>query len=338
MTDPLSRRNFLRLSAIAGITIGMEKQAEGMGLFNGPSGLRVGIIGLDVSHSVVFTKLLNAPDAPKEYGGYKVVAAYPKGSNDIATSTSRIPEFTKQVQALGVTIVTSVDELLGMVDVVMLNTNDGRLHLRQAIQVFKSGKRMFIDKPFAADLKDVAAIFKMADSYHLPVFSASSLRYMENRNALKPDQIGEILGVDTYSPATLEKTHTDLFWYGIHGVEMLYTLLGTGCKTVRRIYTPNTDIVIGSWPGNRLGTFRGTRTGPHDYGGIVFGEKATVPIQPANGFDGLMRDIIRFFQTGKSPVPAAETMEIYAFMQAADESKKQGGAVIEISDVMKTVS
>lgn len=336
MTGSLNRRHFLRLSAIAGITLGMESQVNGMELSNEP-GLRVGIIGLDVSHSVVFTKLLNDPAASKEYGGYKVVAAYPKGSNDIVTSTSRMPEFTAQVQALGVKIVTSVEELLGMVDVVMLNTNDGRLHLQQAMQVFRSGKRMFIDKPFAANLQDVAAIFKMADKYHVPVFSSSSLRYMENRNALMPDQIGKILGVDTYSPATLEKTHTDLFWYGIHGVEMLYTLLGTGCQTVRRVFTPNTDIVIGSWADNRLGTYRGTRTGPHDYGGIVFGEKATVPIQPANGFTGLLKEITRFFKTGQSPVPAAETMEIYAFMAAADESKKQGGAPVAISDVMKTI-
>jgi len=340
MTTLLNRRHFVKIAAVAGITAGFSEHINATLLSgkNNVTGLRVGIIGLDVSHSVAFTKLLNDPAAPAEYGGYKVVAAYPKGSNDIAFSVNRIPEFTKAVESMGVEIVSSINELLNKVDVILLNTNDGRLHLEQALAVFRAGKRVFIDKPFAASLPQVAAIFNAAQNYKVPVFSSSSLRYIENRLQLTPDKIGKILGADTYSPATIEKTHTDLFWYGVHGVEMLYTLLGTGCKKVRRIYTEDTDVVIGTWTDNRLGTFRGTRTGPHEYGGIVFGEKGTVAIQPAIGFGALMKEIIRFFQTGITPVTPAETLEIYAFMEAADESKRRGGAEINMDDIMANIS
>ena len=336
MSKPIDRRSFVKTVAVAAAVTGISMQVNAAVLYREKPqrGLRVGIIGLDVSHSVAFTKLLNNAINDAEYGGYRVVAAYPPGSSDIAFSVSRIPEFTKAVAAMGVEIVSSIADLLRKVDVVMLNTNDGRLHLEQVLPVFKAGKRVFIDKPLAASLTDVAAIFRASSQYKVPVFSSSSLRYIENRQELTPEKIGLIHGADTYSPATIEKTHADLFWYGIHGVEMLYTLLGTGCLEVRRIYTPDADIVTGTWKDGRLGTFRGTRNGPHAYGGTVFAEKAVVTIEPAKGFTSLLKEMVTFFQTGKSPVTAAETLEIYAFMEAADESKRKGGAAVRIADVM----
>jgi predicted dehydrogenase len=339
MKKSFRRRHFIKLAAIGGSSLFFSKRANGM-FQDGKkiaSGTRVGIIGLDVSHSVAFTKLLNSADAPPAFGGYKVVAAYPKGSNDIAVSVNRIPEFTKAVAEMGVEIVSSIDDLLTKVDVVLLNTNDGRLHLEQVLPVLKAGKRVFIDKPFAASLSDVAAIFNLSKKDNVPVFSSSSMRYMANAQMLTADKIGAIIGVDTYSPSMIEKTHADLFWYGVHGVEMLYTLMGTGCLQVQRVYTPDTDVVTGIWPNGRIGTFRGTRTGPHNYGGTVFGEKAISIIQPAKGFDSLMVEIIHFFQTGIPPVSPAETLELYAFMEAADESKRRGGAAVTLAETLKKI-
>jgi hypothetical protein len=349
MQTMYNRRNFIRLGtgvvtavAAAGSVSAAPFISTKTPQFAGASfrqqvsaGLRVGIIGLDVSHSVAFTKLLNTENAPADYGGYKVVAAYPQGSHDISFSVDRIPEFTKTVSAMGVEIVSSVDDLISKVDVVLLNTNDGRLHLEQVLPVLKAGKRVFINKPMAASLEDLKAIFVASKKYNVPVFSSSSMRYMENKTALLSVQTGNILGVDTYSPATIEHTHPDLYWYGIHGVEMLFTLMGKGCKEVRRIYTPDADIVTGTWIDNRIGTFRGTRKGPHQYGGTVFGEKAVVPIVPAKGFAGLMTEIVHYFQTGVSPVSPEETFEIYAFMQAADESRKLGGAAVALANSYK---
>ncbi|HTD94961.1 MAG TPA: Gfo/Idh/MocA family oxidoreductase, partial [Chitinophagaceae bacterium] len=241
------------------------------------------------------------------------------------------PQFMKEVRDMGVEIVASIDELLSKTDAILLNTNDGRLHLEQALPVLKAGKRMFIDKPLAASLPDVLAIFAAAEKYHCPVFSSSSLRYIENASGIGMDQIGKIMGADTYSPATIEKTHPDLFWYGIHGVELLYTAMGTGCSTVVRISENETDVVVGTWRDGRLGTFRGTRTGPHEYGGIVFGEKGIVRLQPPNGYGSLLQKITGFFDTGIPPVSPAETIEIYTFMEAAGESKRQNGLAVGLT-------
>jgi hypothetical protein len=335
MKNKLRRREFIKTTTFGGIGLGLAGQSF---LINDTVfflGGKVGIIGLDTSHSTAFTRALNDPAASPEFGGYKVVAAYPRGSNDIKSSVDRIPGYTDEVKKLGVEIVSSIEELLPKVDVILLETNDGRLHLEQALQVLKAGKRMFIDKPVAASLTDAMAIFEAAKHYNVPVFSSSSLRYIAGAKEIREGSLGKVLGADVYSPATIEKTHPDLFWYGVHGVETLFTVMGTGCKTVVRTYTDNTDMVVGTWNENRIGTFRGIRYGKADYGGTVFGEKGIGVLGKYSGYNLLLAEIIKFFQTGIVPVNPEETTEIFAFMAAAEESKLSGGLPVELEKVIR---
>lgn len=341
MTNAYNRRKFIRKSAFAGagFTLANSLQSfSALPLKNAPENKRIGMIGLDTSHCVAFTKALNATDAGSEYDGYKIVAAYPKGSNDIQSSVERIAGYTEEVKKLGVEITGSIDELLSKVDVVVLETNDGRLHLEQALQVFKAGKPVFIDKPVAASLADAIAIFKAAEMYKVPVFSSSSLRYAPTvQEAINGKKVGKILGADTFSPLKIEKTHPDLFWYGIHGVEILYTLMGTGCKQVSRIHSNGNDIVIGVWEDDRIGTFRGIESGKLEYGGTVFGDKGVVPVGPHVGYNPLLLKIIEFFENRVPPVQAKDTIEICAFMEAADESKKNNGQPINIAAMFERI-
>lgn len=293
------------------------------------------MIGLDTSHSTAFTEILNDAEAKPDVAGYRVVAAYPHGSADIESSVSRIPRYTEAVKKMGVEIVDSIAELLARVDVVLLETNDGRPHLAQALEVIEAGKPLFIDKPVAGSLVDAVKIYDAAKRRGVPVFSSSSLRYMEAAQAIRQGSIGEVRGADAYSPAVLEPTHPDLFWYGIHGVETLYTVMGTGCETVQRIFTDETDVVIGHWADGRIGTFRGIRDGQLGYGGTAFGTEGIAPIGPYTGYRPLVTVIIAFFRTGQAPVSPEETLEIYTFMEAADESKRRGGAPVKLADVLE---
>jgi hypothetical protein len=335
MISKFNRRDFVKTASLGGISLGMAGRLEPLSGVSKSDGKRAGIIGLDTSHSIAFTKALNGPDALPELGGYKIVAAYPKGSSDIKSSADRIPGYTEDVKKMGVEIVNSIEELLTKVDVVFLETNDGRPHLEQAVQVFKTGKRMFIDKPITASLQDAISIFRAAEKYNVPVFSSSSVRFESITQEIANGRIGKVLGAETYSPATIEKTHPDLFWYGIHGVESLFTLMGTGCKSVSRTYTENTDMVIGVWNDDRIGTFRGTRSGIYYLGGIAFGEKENLILGQEAGYNPLLVKIIEFFNTGIVPVKSEETLEIYAFMAAAEESKLNGGASVYIEKVME---
>ncbi|MFA6945757.1 MAG: Gfo/Idh/MocA family oxidoreductase [Pedobacter sp.] len=343
MKTEQNRRTFIRTTALAaaGIGIGANSFAEGLypminkGVL---AGTRIGIIGLDTSHVIAFTKALNGPDPSPEYNGFKVVAAYPHGSKDIKSSYERIPGYIEDVKKLGVEITDSIASLLDKVDFVLLETNDGRLHLEQALQVIKAGKRFFIDKPIAASLADATAIFTAAKKANVGVFSASSLRYSVGAQEIAAGKYGKVLGAETYSPCHLESTHPDLFWYGIHGVESLFTVMGPGCKQVVRISSPDVDVVAGTWNDGRVGTFRGVRSGKLGYGGTVFAEKGTVQIGEYGGYNPLLKQITDFFRTGVVPVSSEETLDMCAFMEAADESKRKGGVPVSLASMYARVS
>jgi predicted dehydrogenase len=296
-------------------------------------GKRIGMLGLDTGHCIAFTQAFNAPDAGDKYRGYKVTAACPKGTELVTEWKDRIPKFTEEVRGQGVEIVDSIDALLGRVDVVLITCIDGNKHLELATPVIKAGKPLFIDKPFIASYSDACAIVEAARKYNTPMFSSSSMRYLTGIENVS-ETTGKITGVDTYAPAAIEPHHPDLFWYGIHGIEILFAVMGAGCKSVRRIYTPETDIVVGVWDDNRLGTYRGMRNGKNAYGATVFGEKNVIHLNKDEGYGPLLVKIAEFYDTKTAPFPVEQTLEIIAFMEAADESKKQGGAEIDLKTIM----
>jgi len=329
-----NRRNFIKTTAVLGVGIGLSGNVAGLNSKT-EKGKRIGMIGLDTGHCEAFTRSLNDPLAGDKFLGYKVVAAYPEGTEEILEWKNKIPEITEKVKNLGVEIVNSIDDLLAKVDVVLITCIDGNQHLEQVMPVFKAGKTVFIDKPFAASLSDAYAISDAAKRYNVPLFSSSSLRYINGAKEIAEGEIGSVIGADAYSPAHIEEHHPDLFWYAVHGVETLFTVMGTGCKSVKRIFTEDTDVVVGVWEDERIGTFRGIRKGAGGYGITVFGEKGISVLNEYSGYEPLLVKICEFYESGKTPISIEETLEIFAFMQAAEESKEKGGVSIDIDSVVK---
>lgn len=292
--------------------------------------IKVGIIGLDTSHVIAFSQMLTDPKASGDLADLKIVAAYPGGSPDLPSSWSRVKKYTDQLRGMHIEIVDSIDELLKKVDVVLLESVDGRPHLAQARPVIAAGKPLFIDKPMAASLADGMEIFRLAKEKKVPCFSASSLRFSSGFQAIrqKKSPLGDAKSCVAWSPMSTEPHHPDLFWYGIHGVEILYTIMGPGCKTVTRVAP---DKVVGVWADGRTGTFMAKK----DYGAEVEGTKGRGVAGKYEGYKPLVLEIARFFKTGQPPVSAEETLELLAFMEAADASKLQGGAPVTIESVMK---
>ena len=283
---------------------------------------RIGIIGLDTSHVTAFTQAINNP--AKNYG-CKVVAGYPGGSPDIDSSRNRVKGYTEELRdKYGVEIVDSIEELCKKVDGVLLESVDGRPHLAQARQVIAARKPLFIDKPLAASLEDAREIARLAKEAGVPWFSTSSLRYGETAVSMKfPDTTG----VTTWGPGPLEEHHyLDLSWYAIHPIEMLYALLGPGCEEVTRISTAGADVVVGRWKGGKIGSVRALRPSGGD-GALVFRPKEVLQSDPKAkaGYGPMLKEIAKFFQTGIPPVPNEETLELFAFMDAAQRSKAAGG-------------
>lgn len=330
-----SRRSFIKKSTAIGAAASLSSMP--FSLLSHPTAdpIKIGIIGLDTSHAPAFTKLFNAENPKPELAGFRVVAAYPYGSRDIKSSADRIPGYIEQVKEWGVEIVDSIGSLLQKVDVVLLETNDGKPHLEQARAVFKAKRPVFIDKPVAGTLADAIKIYQEAEEAGVPIFSSSSLRYQKNVHAVRHEnKVGKVLSCDAYSPATLEPSHPDLFWYGIHGVEILFSAMGPGCETVTRFSTIDSEMVVGTWKDGRIGTFRGMRAGKHDYGGTAFGTDGNIFFGPFEGYEPLVLKIAEFFRTKNPPIDPRETLEIYAFMEAADESKRRGGASVRIDSLL----
>ena len=330
----IKRREFINgLSALsAGVFISGHSNAGSLVPKILPSNIRIGIVGLSV-HSAAFTKLLNDPQKDATLAGCTMNLFYhPKGNADVDFTPEQLQKFESEIVSCGGKRAGSMDELLSQVDAVMIETNDGRPHLTEVMPVFKAGKPVFIDKPVAATLSGVVEIYKNAERYKVPVFSSSALRYIES--AMKINRT-DVLGAFTYSPAPTQASHTDLFWYGIHGVELLYTVMGTGCKEVSHIHsTEKEDLVVGFWENGRVGTFRGIRDGRRDYGGTVFGRNVNVTLGTFGGYKPLVEQVVVFFRTGVPPVSPQETIELYTFMEAAQESRKKGGAKVSIEKIL----
>jgi hypothetical protein len=295
--------------------------------------LRIGLIGLDTSHATAFTEILNDPTAKDHVPGAKVVAAFKGGSSDIESSITRVEGYTTTLRDKhGVEIVDTIQELCSKVDAVMLLSVDGRPHVIQAMPVLAARKPLYIDKPLAGTLRDVHSLVRLANDSKTPFFSSSSLRFAKTSHAVRKGSIGIVTNAWCGSPASLEKTHPDLFWYGVHGCESLFTVMGTGCESVRRGKTADGKIeVVGTWKGGRTGTFREVE----GYQGKAQGSLGSADVGGFDGYAPLVAEAVKFFQTKVAPVPIEETLELFAFMEAADESKRRDGAEVKLSEVVE---
>ena len=301
---------------------------------------KVGVIGLDTSHAIAFTKLMNVTKDP-DCAGFRVTAAYQWGSRDIISATNRYEKYVPQMREMGVEIVLSVSDLLKKVDVVLLETNDGREHLAQAKEVFASGKPVFIDKPLAHNLKDAIKIYEAGKAASAKWFSSSALRYSDVAVKARVGEYGPIRGAALISPSPLEEqgTHNFYTWYGIHGFEPLVTIMGMGVDKVSCFRNDTDDVVNATWKDGRMGELRLMRKS-WIYSGYVLPEKPRDRKNPVivfggyQGYQPLLKEIVKFFRTGIVPVPNEETLEIMAFMEAAEMSAKRGGAPVSIAEAM----
>lgn len=296
--------------------------------------LRAGIIGTDTSHVPAFTAMYNK--AHPEWR-IKVVAAYKGGSPDLPVSADRVEKFAATIHdQYGVEIVGSVEELLAKVDVVLLESVDGRPHLAQVTPVMKAGKRVFIDKPLAASLDDARAIMKLSAETGTPFFSASSYRFHADVPKLRTEA-AKATKVQASSPFNKLAFHPDLYFYGIHGVEALYAVMGRGCVSVSRKSEKSSDVTTGKWADGRVGVYHGLLGKGEKLPILRVWDKAGNVSDSAGsgGYEGLDRAAAEFFHTGKPPVDPAETLEVFEFMSAAQLSAERGGAEVRLVDLRK---
>lgn len=324
--------------------------------------VRVGILGFDNYQAVEYVQFFNNPKAEGDLAGLRVVAAFPVTSADYPESTALTERWKKQMLSVNqnakdapppVKMVGSIDELLKSCDAVMIWSLDGRQHLQQATAVLKAGKRLFIGRPLASSPVEAVAIMKVALATKVPCWSSSQHRYSPGFIGMRNHpEVGKVLGCDVYGGYDVKAPEADRFTRSLHSVETLYTIMGPGCAKVSCTSTPTAESITAVWNDGRVATYRGIKQGAVKYSATVFGDKGVstagiyghgVPVKgvvPTDdkymGYGGLAVELAKFLKGGPPPVTPAETLEIFALLQAADESRAQNGAVVPLKNLLET--
>ena len=289
--------------------------------------LKIGMIGLDTSHCPAFTRVLNDEQGDEHIPGGRVVAAWPGGSEAFSLSASRVEGYTNELRDdFGVEIKDDIPSVVDSVDAILLTSVDGRQHPEQFEQV-ACGKPVFIDKPFATSGADARAIIDISNQTSTPLMSTSTLRYATGIAGLLNDN-DEVVSAHTFGPMDLLDDYPGLYWYGIHSAEILFLFMGTGCRSVRCSSYDCIDVVSAEWADGRVGSLHGNRIDCNDFGCTVHVKDAVKQAlagnTPTKYYLGML-EIMKFFQSGHSPIDIEETYEIAVFLERAFESREQGG-------------
>jgi predicted dehydrogenase len=297
-----------------------------------PKENRIGLIGLDTSHAPAFTRLLNNPQHQEHIPGGKVVAAFPGGSKDFELSWSRVEGFKKELRDQhGVEMMDSPEAVAEAVDLVFITAADGRVHREYLEQTLRHKRPTFIDKPFTHTSSDAREMFRLADQAGVPLMSCSSLRYADSlTDALKAES-APIVGCDVFGPMAEQPTQPGLFWYGVHMVEMVLAIMGTGCRRVQAMKNDDFDLVAAEWSDGRLASIRGARRGQKKFGATIHREETFQTVNASQNrksyYANMLEAILRSLPNGKSDVPKEQTLEIVRLIEAANESRQSGKPV-----------
>ena len=296
--------------------------------------MKLGLVGLDTSHAVIFTEMLNDTAHQWHVPGAEVVACYPGGSQQFSLSRNRVHDYTEQLtDKFGLKVYNNLADLAHNVDAILLESVDGRQHLEQ-FNALAVGKPVFIDKPFATSTADAAAIVVTAESTHTPIMSASSLRFASGIAGIVPE--GEkVLTCEAFGPCAILEDYPGMFWYGIHSADILFSIMGTGCTQVRCLTHKEADVVLGEWADGRCAVMRGTRVEKGYFFGCTVQTATSVKLGLDIGkppsYHLMVKEIVRFFETGVSPIDIRQTLQTVSFLEAADQSKVLGGAPVALA-------
>ncbi len=293
--------------------------------------LSVGLIGLDTSHVIAFTKLLNDPSDPNHLPGAKVTVAFPGGSPDFDLSINRVEGYTNDLRdKQGVKMLESPQAVAEAADLVFIESVDGRAHLDLFKKTVASGKPTFIDKPFATTVADARAMLDLAAKHNIPLMSCSALRYAQSTIAAM-EETGEIVGCDTYGPMAEIPSQPGLLWYGIHQIEMIQRVMGPGCVSARAYRNDGCDLCTFEWNDGRLATFRGLRGTKTGFGLSVHRKEGSrmydITKDTKPYYAGLLAAILRSLPNGKTETSPTDIMQVMQMIAAANQSRQSGQTV-----------
>ena len=198
--------------------------------------IRVGIIGCDSTHTENYAAILNRDIAGNGMRATRLWGVDAKQARAKATAT-------------GIDIVTdSIEAAMEDVDAVMVLNRWGDDHFAPSMQAIKKGLPLFVDKPMCDDPTEAVTLVRAAHAAHVPLMSGSAVRYDPSMMTLLADlpRIGRPRSVVFTLPQTWRL-------YGVHAIEIMHAVFGSGAIDVTAIRDPQTDIVTARWPNGQIG-------------------------------------------------------------------------------------
>lgn len=284
--------------------------------------LQIAIIGLDTSHAPAFTRMLNNPADPCHLPGGRVIKAWAGGSADFELSRSRVKQFTEDVQRHGVAICETIEEAASGCDAILLESADGRVHLGQFKKLIPFGVPVFIDKPLACSYAEAETLARLATEHHIPVMSSSSLRFLQGLPEITEKYRNQITNIELCGPLSFQETQAGYFWYGIHTIEMLFSILGPDFQSLTVACSESMDDIQTLWAGNvtaRLKLFNGDVP----FSGILTCNERHIALPSSDTVNkpfyySLLKEILNFFRSHSPAVPLTETLKLIAFIEKAN--------------------
>lgn len=289
--------------------------------------VKVGIIGLDSSHTPEFVRLIQGEE--KKMEGLRVEKAMRFASPFQAEFGQ--DERQAKIEKWGVRMCRSVEETVDGMDAVFVEINDPAQHLHYFEQVAGLGIPVFLDKPLAGTLNDGLKIVELAAKHRTNVWSASSLRFIPGLAAARtkaPDPVC----ANIYGALGKAASGSDLIWYGVHAVEMLNAVMGSGARSVRALSDDNGVVISVQYGNGRRGVVE-CNSNLYQYGGRLQRQDAFAVFDSVGEifYVYLLQEIRQWLAGGPAPVSMSDALEILAILDAAERSILSEGDSVSIA-------
>ena len=224
-----------------------------------------------------------------------------------------------------VTPASSIAEVVEKCDCIcVLAPSNPEVHEELAELPLKSGKPVYIDKPFAPNGDAARRMFDLAARYNTPLMSSSALRFGTELMELQAKNLGTRFVSTCGGGGNFPE-------YAIHQIEMIVSLLGVGAQELQVCGNDERLTVAMRYADGRLANMNYSAFWGFNLNAAGVGENVAQLNTMSNIFQNLLLKILEFYKSGKNPIPVAETIEIASILDAVVKGMANYGSWIKIN-------
>jgi len=293
--------------------------SQGVERQGGDVSIRIGLGGVNTSHADAFSRIFNGSDGEgPRLDSERIVAIWGGDSERLETLSRK-----HRIE----TTVSDPNDMIGSIDAALVidDTDGGGKHAALARPFIEAGIPVYIDKPMTTDYAEAVALFDLAERHDTPVMSCSALRFAVELEAARGEleRIGRLSSIVSVGPG-------DWYYYGVHAVEVLGVVAGTGATWVHRHAMEDRDITVIDYDTGPSAVVETLRDAAYVFHLTAYGADGwtSVEVVDFNGFyTNTMREVVRMVETGTSPLGREQTLEVLAILEAGNRSAAAGQRV-----------